>query len=173
MKKEKAGGGKVRGGLVGGGFLGMVMAVLGTVLYVTMFDTVFDAVQALAITSGVSSYTAFSTILAIAPTILFISGLFAGGIAYYKSAKSYGESGSDSAGFMRMILGILEIVLFVTMFSTILSGMETLRTEANISGYIGFSTVVGIAPTVLFLSGIFAGASTAYGGAQAFKRRRE
>ena len=156
-----------------GGFLAMVLSVLGIVLYVTMFSSVMTAIAALWLTSGVSNFIAFSTVLGIAPTVLFLGGIFGAGFAFWRGYKGVAGGGSDPGGLMRMVFGVLVIILFVTMFSTIITAMQTLYDaySANTS-YIAFGTVISIAPTVLFLGGIFAGGSTAVGGYRARRRRR-
>ncbi len=156
-----------------GGFLAMILSILGIVLYVTMFSTVMTAMTTLYATSGVSDFIAFSTVLGITPTVLFLGGIFAGAFIYYKGYKGVSKGGGDTGGLMRMVLGILIIILFVTMFATIVTSMKTLYDaySANTT-WIAFGTVISIAPTVLFLSGIFAGGSTSYGGYKARKSRR-
>ena len=61
----------------------------------------------------------------------------------------------STAAFLMMVFSILGIVLFVTMFSTILTGFGTLWATVGISNYVGFATVLQIGPTVLFLGGVF------------------
>ena len=74
---------------------------------------------------------------------------------------------------MRMVLGVLVIILFVTMFATIITAMSTLYTAySDNTDWVAFGTVLSISPTVLFLGGIFAGGSTAVGGYRARRRRR-
>lgn len=73
---------------------------------------------------------------------------------------------SSTAAFLQMVFSILGIVLFVTMFNTILTGFGTLWTASGISNYTGFTTVLQIGPTVLFLGGVFGGAWAYYKGYQ-------
>ncbi len=154
-----------------GGILTMVLSVLGIILFVSLFVTIVTAINSLRYgATALTPYTAFDTILSIAPTVLFLTGLFAAGFAYYKGYSAV--AGGDASGFLRMVMGILEIVLFVTMFSTVLTQMETLRTTTNVANYTALSTVIGIAPTVLFLGGIFTGAFTAYKGARARGKKK-
>lgn len=150
------------------GFLPMVIAIVGLVVYVTMFPTVLEGIATLYTTSGVSNFTAFETICRISPTILFLAGIFGAGFAYYKGHRSVATSGGDPSGLIRMVLGVLGIILFVTLFATVLTNMSTLYDSAN-STWIAFSTVIAISPTVLFLAGLFAGGSTAYSGYKARK----
>lgn len=149
------------------GFLMMVFSVLGIVLYVTLFNNILDAFAALAITSGIANYIAFTTIIKISPAILLLAGLFAAGLLYYQGYKTGAGAGINS--MLLMVMGALEIILFVTLFATILTGFESLRTHDNITYFTALSTVVTIMPTVLFLAGILGGGLTAVGG---WKRRK-
>jgi hypothetical protein len=152
-----------------GGFLMMVLSVLGVVLWVTLFSTILDAFVTLYGT-GWTNYIAFATICKIVPTILFLAGIFGAGFGYYKGYTQAQAGGINS--LLLMVFGALEIILFVTLFATIMTGMETLRTHANVTLFIAMSTVVSIAPTVLFLAGIFAGGATAVGGWRKRKKSR-
>lgn len=160
---------KIKGG--GAGFLPMVIAIVGLVVYVTMFPTVLSGLATLYTTTGVANFTAFQTILRISPTILFIAGIFGAGFAYYRGYRAYATGGGDPSGLIRMVLGVLSIILFVTLFATVLTNMNTLYSSANTT-WIAFGTVVSISPTVLFLAGLFAGGATTYSGYKARKSRR-
>lgn len=154
------------------GFIVMILAVLGVVLFVTMFSTVMDEFDTLYNHVSIGTFTAMQTVVGIAPTILFLGGIFGAGYGYYRGYKSVGGKGGDPGGLLRMVLGVLMIILFITLFSTILTNMATLYTATNASSFTAFTTVVSIAPTVLFLSGIFAGGATAVGGIKARRKRR-
>ena len=65
------------------------------------------------------------------------------------------------SGFLPMILSILGIVLFATMFATVMTALTTLAETSGVSTFIALSTVIGIAPTVLILTGTV-GAGLAY-----------
>lgn len=146
-----------------GGFLAMILSVLGVVLYVTMFSTVMTAFVALAAVTGLSNFIALSTVIGIAPTVLFLGGIFAGGFTYYKGYRAAATGGGN--GLLMMVLGVLQIILFVTLFSTIVEATYTLWGTYNTSTtWIAFPIVLRIAPTVLFLGGIFAGGATAVKG---------
>lgn len=155
------------------GFMPMILSILGVVLYTTMFATVMTGLVALAGTAGVSNFIALSTVIGIAPTVLFLGGVFAAGLVYWKGYKSVSESGGDPGGLMRMVVGVLIVILFITLFATIVTAVNTLYSlyAANTS-WIAFGTVMSIAPTVLFLGGIFAGSATAASGYRARKSRR-
>jgi len=159
-------------GISQGGFLAMVLSVLGVVLYVTLFATVLTAMEAVRAYANISTFVALSTVVGIAPTVLLLAGIFAGGAGYYKGYKSVAAQGGDPGGLLRMVLGVLVIILFVTLFGTILTAMYTLYSNASAGNYTAFQTVVSIAPTILFLSGIFAGGATAVGGYKARKKGR-
>lgn len=150
------------------GFMGMVLSVLGVVLFVTLYSSLISPFNTLYTTAN-ATWIAFGTVISIVPTILFLSGIFGMGIGYW---KSYGIAArGDTNGFMLMILGVLELILFVTLFSTIMTGLAAILT-ANTTNFIALTTVVGISPTVLFLMGIFASIGTAVGGYKHRKRGR-
>jgi len=158
-------------------FIVMVFAVVGVVLWVTMFLNVMEGIETIRTYANIASFTALSTIVAIAPTVLLVGGIFAAGFGYYKGYK--GAQAQDASGVLRMVFGIVQIILFASLFSTILTNMYTLYiggATANATfypdQYTAFATVVGIAPTVLFLAGIFSGVTTAVSGYRARRRRR-
>lgn len=150
------------------GFLKMTFSVVGLVVLFAMFPTIMTGLATLLTTSGVGSFIAFSTIVGIAPTILILGLTFAAGMLYRSGYKAVATA--DANGLIRMVMGVLEIILFVTLFATILSSSYTLYSTANTT-WIAFGVVMSILPTVLFLAGIFAGAATTYGGYKARKKR--
>lgn len=155
------------------GYIGMIVSILGVVLYVTLFDTIMTAIGTIWETAGISNYIAFQTIIQISPAILMLGGLFAAGVVYKRSYSAVAGSGGDASGLVRMVLGILEIVLFVTIFSTVLTAFGTLYTSyGSNTTYIAFPTILRIGPAILFLGGLFAGGMTAVGGYRARKRRK-
>ncbi len=153
------------------GFLPMILSILGIVLFVSMFSTVMTALTTLANTSGVSTFIALATIIGISPTVLLLGGVTGAGIVYYKGYKA--AATSDSGGLMRMVMGVLVVILFVTLFATIVTNFKTLYDAyaANTS-WIAFGVTLTIMPTVLFLGGIFAGVGTGVGGFKARRSRR-
>jgi hypothetical protein len=157
------------GGDMKGGFLKMTFSIVGIVILFAMFPTIMTALATLLTTTGVSNFIAFTTIVGITPTVTVLGLVFGAAMLYRSGYKSV--STGDSGGLIRMVMGILEIILFVTLFATILSSSYTLYQTAN-STWIAFGTVMSIMPTVLFLSGIFAGGATAYGGYKARKSRK-
>lgn len=160
-----------------GGFIAMTFAFVGIVLYVAMFLNVMTAIEAIRGYANISSFTALSTIVTIAPTVLLVSGIFVGGFAAYKGYK--GAAASDSGGVLRMVFGIVGLILYLSLFVAMLPSMYYLydggvTTNATFtpSNYTAFSTVVGIAPTVLFVGGVFGTVSTAVAGFRARRRSR-
>lgn len=152
-------------------FITMTFAVVGVVLYVSMFSNILTGMETLRTYANVSTFTALSTIVQIAPTVLLIGGIFAAGFGYYKGYK--GASAQDASGVLRMVFGIVQIILFVSLFYTILTSMYTLYSTENVGNYTAFTTVVAIGPTVLFLAGIFGGVSTAVSGYRTRKSRKK
>ena len=150
-------------------FIVMTFAVVGIVLYVSMFSSIMTALESIRTYANIATFTALLTIVKIAPVVLLIGGVFAASFGYYKGYK--GASSQDSSGVLRMVFGIVQIILFVSLFLTILTGFYTLYGTANASEYTAFTTVVAIAPTVLFLAGIFGGTATAVSGYRSRRRR--
>lgn len=154
-----------------GGFIPMVLSVLGVVLYVSMFSTIMTALTTLAGVSGLSDLIAMSTIIGIAPTVLLLGGLFGAGYAYWKGYKQ--STATDASGLMRMVLGVLIIILFITLFATVAESFISLNTDyGSNTSWIAFGTVSTIVPTILFLGGIFAGIGTAVSGYRARRKKR-
>lgn len=151
-------------------FLMMTLSVVGLVLYVTLFSNILSALETIRIYTNISTFTALETVVEIAPVVLLLAGVFTASFAYYKGFKGAGSQ--DATGILRMVLGVILIILFVTLFYTIVTAFYTLYGADNAAEYTAFQTVVQIAPTVLFLSGIFAGGATATSGARAFRKRR-
>ncbi len=157
------------------GIVGMVMSILGLIIWVSVFSTIMTAWNGLYTLYGVSTtWIVFGTVLKIGPTILWLLGVVGAGVAYFAAYKNYSSSGADAQGYVRMIVGALTIVLFVTLFSTIMSNINTAYSifGVNASTYIAYTTVVSITPAILFLGGIFGGGATAYGGYKARKGQR-
>jgi len=150
-------------------FIIMTFAVVGIVLYVSMFSSIMTALVALLEYANIATFTALETIVKIAPVVLLIGGIFAASFGYYKGYK--GAEAQDASGVLRMVFGVVQIVLFVSLFATILTGFYTLYSSANAALFTAFTTVVAIAPTVLFLAGIFGGVATATSGYRSRRRR--
>lgn len=155
-------------GKLTGGFMPMIYAVLGLVLVTSMFSTIMTGLVALLAVSGVSNFIAFTTIVGISPTILLLGLTGAGAWAWWKGYKQ--GSANDPSGLMRIVLGVLQLILFITLFSTIATSFVSLNTSyGSNTTWIAFGTVITIIPTVLFLSGI---ASSIYMGYQGATSRR-
>ena len=151
-------------------FLMMTLSVVSIVLFVTLFDTVLAGFETVRTHTNIATFTALSTVVEIAPVVLLLAGVFAASFAYYKGYK--GANAQDSSGVMRMVLGVILIILFITLFATIITAFYALYGADNASEYTAFQTVVQIAPTVLFLGGIFAGGMTTVSGARSYGGRR-
>jgi hypothetical protein len=146
----------VKGDFLKGGFMQMISAI---------FTTIMSSLTTLYGTEGASSFIAFQTVITIIPTILLLAASIAAGIFYVKGYNKLAGGGQDPSGLLRMILGILQIVLFVTMFATVITNFYSLYTAYGTNTtWIAFGTVITIIPTILFLSGIFSGGLVAFGG---------
>lgn len=154
-----------------GGFVAMVIAILGLVLLTTLFSNILTAFETIRTYANIATFTALSTIVTIAPTLLLLLATVSSGIIYYKGAQSIGASGGDAGGLLRIVFGALTIILFVTLFLTVLTNFYTLYSDVSATNYTAFQTVTQIMPTVLFLGGIFAGGMTAYSGVKARRSR--
>ena len=148
----------------------MTLSVVGLVLWVTLYSSIITAIDTLAALAYLDNFTALETVIDIAPVVLLLGGIFSLSFAYYKGYQ--GAQAQDASGIMRMVLGVILIILFVTLFATIMTAMQALAVAVNTSGYTALTTVVSIAPVVLFLGGIFAGAATGVSGVKAYRRRR-
>ena len=158
-------------------FIVMTFAVIGIVLYMSLFVNVMVAVETIREYTHITTFTALATIVGIAPTVLLIGGIFAASFGYYKGYK--GASAQDASSVLRMVFGVVQIILFVTLFATILDSFYALNiggATANASfspaEYTAFQTVTQIAPAILFLAGIFSGVATGASGVRARSRRR-
>ncbi len=158
----------MKGGIMKSGFLEMIFSVLGIVLYCTLFGTIMTSLVALLATSGISSLTLLSTVVGITPTVLLLAGTVGAGYAFVKGQQKSGAS--DPGGIMRMVLGVLMLVLFITLFGTITTAFVSLYTTyGSNTTWVAFGTVVTIVPVILYLGGIFGAISTGY---QGYKARR-
>lgn len=150
-------------------FIIMTFAVVGVVLFVSIFSSIMEQMEVVRTYANISTFTALSTIVGIAPTVLLIGGVFAAGFGYYKGYK--GASAQDASGVLRMVFGIVQVILFVALFYTILTSFYTLYLGGATENasfypaeYTAFRTVTAIGPTILFLTGIFGGVMSTYSG---------
>lgn len=153
------------------GFLKMVISTLVIVLWVTLFSSILSGFETLRVWPTIASYPLFLIIVRIVPTVLFLVVIFGGAAIYtvgYKQAVAQGIN-----GLILAVSGALEIILFVTLFATIMTGFDAIMTFGNLSQYIALSTVIALTPAVLFLLGIFGGGATAVGGARQFAKQRK
>ena len=156
-----------------GGLLTMVFAILGIVLVASMFDTILTTLGTLRSTVGASDFLVFQTVVGISPTILLLLMLGGGSYAYYKGYQS--TSQGDASGLIRVVFGALQVILFVSVFGTVISSMHLVWANsggANTTVWIALRTVSSILPTILFLGGIFTGVAVSYSGVRARRRGR-
>ncbi len=62
------------------------------------------------------------------------------------------KGGVRGSGFMQLILSVLAVVLVTSMFGSIMTALVALLAVAGVANFIGFATIVGIAPTILLLA---------------------
>lgn len=160
-----------------GGFITMTFAFVGVVLYVAMFLNIMTQIELIRAYSNISSFTALSTIVTIAPTVLLVGGIFLAGFAAYKGYKA--AAAQDANGILRMVFGIVSLILYAALFYAMLphmyylyDGGTTTNATFTPSNYTAFQTVVGIAPTVLFVGGVFGTVGTGVSGYRSRRRRR-
>lgn len=153
------------------GFLWMILSVVGIVLFVNIFANIMDGLDDLLLNAAIADFIAFEICVHIAPTVLLLGGIFAAGWGYQRGYKNIAAGSGDTGGMLRMVMGVLLIILFITLFDPIATAFGDLYALYVGSDYIAFDTVLTIVPTVLFLGGIFAGISTSVGGWRSRKRR--
>ena len=150
-----------------GGFVAMAFSVLSIVLLVTMFSNILTGFQTLAANEHIATFLIFEIVIKIVPTILLLLWFFGSGVAFAAGYMSVSTGGGDASGIIRSVFGVMMVILFVTLFDTILDAFYVLWLADNATKYfVAFQTVVTIIPGILFLSGIFAGIGTAVGGAK-------
>ena len=153
-----------------GGFMYMIFSILGVVLAVTMFGSTMTYFDALAAVPNASAYIAYSIGIEISPSLILLGVLGLGTWAYKKGYTQATSGGVN--GLLLVVFGFLEVILFLALFPTIMSSLETVRTLPTIANYIALRVVVEIMPIVLYLGGLFAGGSTAVGGFRQSKKAK-
>ena len=138
-------------------FMGMVLTFLGIVLWATLFDTILAQFDTLMGYTHLSSFTLLQTMYQIGPVILFLGVLGLLGWGYYKSYMTSAHAGTGVNMLMWVVFGALQILLFLALFSTVISSLYTVLQDSSIASYIALQTVVQISAAIIFLSGIFAG----------------
>jgi hypothetical protein len=138
-------------------FMGMVLTFLGIVLWATLFDTILAQFDILMGYAHLSSFTLLQTMYQIGPVILFLGVLGLLGWGYYTSYMHSTAKGDSINMLMWVVFGALQILLFLALFSTVISSLYTILQDSSIASYIALQTVVQISAAIIFLSGIFAG----------------
>lgn len=151
-------------------FLFMTFGVLGLVVFTNIFDDILDALYGVAAHSNVATFIAMETVAKISATVLFLGGIFALSVAYRAGYKQ--AAVTDSGGLMRMVFGLVQVLLFATLFATVLTNLYALYSSGNASTFTAFTTVVSISAVPLFLAGVFSGIATGISGYRARRRRR-
>jgi len=144
-----------------GGFMIMILAIVGMVLALTMFETIMTYISADMTVANASAYIGYTVVVGVTPTLLLLTLVGAGGWGY---KHGYDQATQNGAGLLLMVFGILEIILFAALFPTIMASLEAIRTNPAITQYIALQVVVEIVPVLLWLGGLFAGGATTVGG---------
>jgi hypothetical protein len=139
-----------------GGFMGMVFTFLGIVLWVTLFGSIMTMFDNLLGYAHLSSFTLLSTLYQIGPVIIFLGMLAALGWGYYKGYMS-SSKGEGLNFLMWIVFGALQIILFLSLFPTVVTSLYTVLSDSSISNYIALGTVIQISAAIIFLGGLFAG----------------
>ncbi len=148
------------------GIMEIVLSQLGIILWTSLFATIMTAMNSLRYGGIIwTNYIGADIAMNIGPTILWLAVLIGLGSAYQQGYNIM--VAKDQAGFLRMIIGILSLVLFVTLFATVVTNIETVRTSTNVTNYLALPTVIGITPALLFLAGIFGAIRTGLSGVRA------
>lgn len=153
------------------GFLGMVFTFLGIVLWTTLFGSIMTQFGTLLGYANLSSFTLLQTLYQIGPVIIFLGVLGMMGWGYYKSYMS-SSKGEGVASLMWIVFGALQIILFLSLFPTVVTALYTILTDSSITAYIALSTVVQISAAIIFLGGIFAGGWNVSQGVRKMRKNR-
>ncbi len=134
-------------------FLPMILAIVLVVISTSMFSTIMTYLTSLADATGASSLTIYVLLVRMAPTLLLLGLLGMAGALYI---HGYGQMSSGNVnGLMMGIFGIIQLVLFLALFSTVASSFITLfTTYGGNATWVAFGVVVSIVPAILFLAGI-------------------
>ena len=154
-----------------GGFLGMVLAFLGIVLWTTLFGSIMTQFGVLLGYAHLSSFTLLSTLYKIGPVIIFLGVLGGLGFGYYKGMKSAG-GGEGVNSLLMVVFGALQIILFLSLFPTVVDALYTVLSDSSITVYIGLQTVVQISAAIIFLGGIFAGGWNIASGVKSYRKKK-
>lgn len=154
-------------------FLGMVFTFLGIVLWTTLFGTIMAQFDTLMAYANLSSFTLLETLYKIGPVIIFLGVLGGLGWGYYKSYMSSKGKGDGINSLMWIVFGALQIILFLSLFPTVVTSLYTVLSLSSIANYIALSTVVQISAAIIFLGGLFAGGWNVATGVRAVRGKNK
>jgi hypothetical protein len=154
-----------------GGFFQMILGILGLVLYSVLFRTILTYFVNILNDQYTASFLILDILVKIAPSILFLAVTFTS--LWFGTVKGYQKAVSSGInGLFLVVLGAIEIILFLALFLTILDNYGPLLTSDNVSDFIALTLVIQIAPAIIFLAGIFSGIGTAMGGNKLAKKQK-
>jgi hypothetical protein len=146
---------------------------LGIVLWATLFDTILAQFDTLMGYSHLTEFTLLQTMYEIGPVILFLGVLGLLGWGYYTSYMKANRAQGGINMLMWVVFGSLQILLFLALFSTVISSLYTVLQDSSIASYIALQTVVQISAAIIFLSGIFAGGWNISTGIRSGKKKKK
>lgn len=73
---------------------------------------------------------------------------------------------------LKLVMGIVMIAIAFIVFPIILTGANAILTDANINTYTGLSSVVKVAPMVIFVAMIFGGGLLTFQGIKTGKGKK-
>jgi len=143
--------------------LRIVGGVIAIVIAFVIYPMVLTATQSILTYAHIASFTGMSSVAAIAPLIIFVSMIFGGGLMVFQGAKGSGKD-LGMKNIIMIVGGLIDIVIMLLLFPTILASAYTIITDAHIADYTGLASVGAIAPLVLFVSSLFGGGLLSWTG---------
>lgn len=73
---------------------------------------------------------------------------------------------------LKLVFGIVMIAIAFIIFPIILTGANAILTDANIATYVGLSSVVSVAPMVIFVAMLFGGGLLTFQGIKSSGKKK-
>jgi hypothetical protein len=153
------------------GLLTMVFSTLGIVIWVNIFSALMPYMDDILAISGVEDLSFLLLILSYAPTLLLLGSVALATFAYLKGYASM--AASDANGLIRMVFGGLSLIMWIAMFSNIVTVFVALYGSYGTStDYPLLGLAVSITPAIIFIEGLAASIGTAVGGYRSRKGKK-